>query len=161
MAKEFEHKYLVSPVLWQPQGQRSTITQGYIPTTTLTTVRIRLVDQKAFLTIKGEKFNGCGDEYEYEIPFNDAQEMLKKFTPANRIIKDRYSFIYDGINWTVDVFKGENQGLILAEVEFQNQASPSSLPPWIDKDVTGDNRYFNDHLAQFPYSQWAGDLQVP
>lgn len=161
MAKEIEFRYLVDALCWEPQGEKQHIVQGYLFNAPTATMRVRICNDQAYLTLKGPKKNAVCDEFEYEIPLQDAQEMLEKFTPGNHIEKTRYSIMFEGFKWEVDVYGGENQGLILAEVESPTGQRPLHLPPWVDKEITDLPQYHNNNLAQYPFSQWNHDIFVP
>lgn len=165
MATEIERKFLVKGDQWrrrsQPEASLATGTlyrQGYLSTKKECSVRVRLVDNQGYLTIKGLT-QGCSrTEYEYPIPAEDAQEMLDNLCQAPLIEKTRYKIEYAGLIWEVDEFAGENQGLIIAEVELTEENQSIELPNWIDKEVSDDARYFNANLVQYPYNQWSKNL---
>ena len=118
------------------------------------TLRVRIADDKAFLTIKGKTEGISRAEFEYEIPMEDANAMmdLAVYPP---IIKTRYYAEVDGKTWEVDVFEGENEGLIMAEIELKSEDEKFTLPDWAEEEVTGDKRYYNAFLAKNPYKKWA------
>ena len=117
------------------------------------TVRVRIADNKAFLTIKGKTEGISRAEFEYEIPVEDANAMMSMaiYPP---VIKTRYYAEVGGKTWEVDVFEGENEGLVLAEIELRSEDEEFSLPEWATKEVTGDKRYYNSYLAENPYKGW-------
>lgn len=155
MAIETERKFLVHPERWaqltKPAGQQ--IRQGYLTHTPSHSVRIRLAGEAAFLTVKGETNGISRAEFEYPIPPADAAEMLRMFC-RQLIFKTRYRIPCNGHVWEVDVFAGENEGLIIAEVELQSETEPVSLPPWVADEVTGDPRYYNTQLSLAPFTTW-------
>jgi CYTH domain-containing protein len=155
MAIEIERKFLIKKDLWQQvaKDKSSYIKQGYLTTDPNLTIRVRLRDQQAFLTIKGKTKGASRPEYEYEIPKADASELLDNFS-TNSIEKTRYEITDDGNLWEVDQFRGDNEGLIVAEIELQDENQKFSLPPWIDIEVTSDARYYNSNLVQNPYKHW-------
>jgi CYTH domain-containing protein len=112
------------------------------------------VGNQGYLTIKGLTEGFSRPEYEYPIPAADAQEMLDKLCESPLIEKTRYKIDLAGLTWEIDEFAGENQGLIVAEVELSDENHIIELPDWIDKEVSGDSRYYNVNLAQHPFSQW-------
>lgn len=118
------------------------------------TLRVRIADVKAFLTIKGKTEGISRAEFEYEIPMEDANAMmdLAVYPP---IIKTRYYAEVDGKTWEVDVFEGENEGLVMAEIELKSEDEKFTLPDWAAEEVTGDKRYYNAYLAKNPYKKWA------
>jgi CYTH domain-containing protein len=158
MGIEIERKFLVKREEWLTQLQENQyesvpIKQGYINAEKERTVRVRTKEVKAYLTIKGESLSVTRQEFEYEIPFEDAVELLKLCNQP-LIEKLRYTVNYQGTIWEVDVFSGENEGLFLAEVELQNENDRFSLPKWIDIEVSNDARYYNSALNVAPYKSW-------
>ncbi|HSN50262.1 MAG TPA: CYTH domain-containing protein [Bacteroidales bacterium] len=153
---ETEHKYLVRKDLWyairKPAGVP--ILQGYILADPAKTVRVRIYGDLAFLTIKGPSVEASREEYEYPIPMEDARSLLKKFS-EDLIDKVRYRFEFQGRTWEVDEFFGENEGLIIAEIELQSREEEYGKPAWLGEEVTGDPRYYNSYLASNPFSKWA------
>ncbi len=155
---EIEKKFLVDHHIWQESIYRKnaschTITQGYITTQPQGTVRVRIKDEKSFLTIKGKAIGITRAEFEYPIPYADAQMMLSAFT-TNHIIKKRYVFTYKGFTWEVDEFEGLQAPLILAEVELRSEKETPICPDFITEDVSEDIRYTNSFLSQKPYTTW-------
>ncbi|HCF26973.1 MAG TPA: adenylate cyclase [Cyanobacteria bacterium UBA11049] len=162
MAIEIERKFLVKGEAWRRQSQSeaalvigTVYRQGYLSTTKGKSVRVRLVGNQGYLTIKGLTHGFSRAEYEYAIPGEDAQEMLDNLCEPPLIEKTRYKIEFGGLLWEIDEFAGENQGLIVAEVELTDENQVIELPDWIDKEVSDDPRYYNVNLAQHPYSQWS------
>lgn len=153
MAVEIERKFLVKGDGWRSLAVGSIYRQGYITTHTNTTVRVRIVGTQGYLTIKGPTAGQARAEFEYPIPLEDAQEMLETLCDRPLIEKTRYKIEQGDLVWEIDEFMGENQGLILAEVELQHEHQSFDLPQWIDREVS-DPKYFNVNLAKHPYSQW-------
>jgi adenylate cyclase len=154
MAKEIERKFLVHPRKWSDLGPGLVIRQGYLCASKQSSVRVRTYGDKAFLTVKGSTSDVTRDEYEYEIPINDANEMLVNLCERPPIEKTRYRIVFKGHTWEVDEFTGENRGLTVAEVELKNAKEQVELPDWIDREVTGDPRYYNSNLSTKPFSTW-------
>ncbi|WP_414571275.1 CYTH domain-containing protein [Nostoc sp. CCY 9925] len=154
MAKEIERKYLTIGDSWRGLGQGSVYRQGYIPTQDKATVRVRIVGDKAYLTIKGPTVQYSRLEFEYPIPVQDAQEMLETLCQRPFIEKIRYKIESGGLIWEIDEFDGVNKGLILAEVEVSDENQQLELPDWIGEEVSHDSRYFNSNLVKHPFSQW-------
>ena len=159
MGKEIERKYLVKQAKWQAHKENisaigSRYSQGYISTIDNTTVRLRTVGNQGYLTIKGKTIGFTRSEFEYPIPLQDAESMLQSLCAKPLIEKVRYKIDSGYLTWEVDEFFGENEGLIIAEVELTTEDQQIDLPSWIDKEVK-DEKYFNSSLVQFPYSQWS------
>ncbi len=154
MGQEIERKFLVTNQSWRSQVEGKLYRQGYIPTTDVRTVRIRTVGDQGFITLKGPVVNMTRPEYEYEIPLADAQTMLDTLCDPPLIEKYRYRLPIDDVLWEIDEFLGENQGLLMAEVELTSPDQRVHLPAWIGDEVTGDSRYYNSNLARNPFSQW-------
>lgn len=155
MATEIERKFLVKGDEWRILATGTVYRQGYLSTKKGCTVRVRLVGNQGYLTIKGLTQGFSRAEYEYPIPAEDAQEMLDNLCDRPLIEKTRYKIEYAGLIWEVDEFASENQGLILAEVELADENQIIELPDWIGKEVSDDPRYYNANLTQHPYSQWS------
>ncbi|MBB3385462.1 MULTISPECIES: CYTH domain-containing protein [unclassified Rhizobium] len=147
MAKEIERKFLVRADHWRDSvSERLILRQGYIASMADRSVRIRLAnDTKATLTIKIGKAM-TRDEFEYEIPVDDAEELLE--TAIGLVIeKTRHKVQFKGFTWEVDVFRGAHRGLVIAEVEMDDESDNPELPDWIGREVTGEYRYSNQALA--------------
>jgi len=149
---EIERKFLVNGNSWR-NGQGIRICQGYLNRDKKRTVRVRLSGQKAFLTIKGMNIGATRAEYEYEIPVSHAEELLK-ICDGPVLEKNRYPVVCDGLKWEVDEFLGDNEGLVVAEVELKSEDQPLTFPEWIGQEVTTDPRYFNSNLCSHPYRKW-------
>ncbi|MCO7225894.1 CYTH domain-containing protein [Pleionea sp. CnH1-48] len=154
MAKEIERKFLVDMALLKtlPQGKR--IVQGYVPTQDLTVVRVRIMADQAFLTLKGANQGMTRTEFEYAVPVEDAEQMLEQFCQGQMIDKVRYCIQFGQHIWELDVFGGANQGVVVAEVELQSETEEPDLPEWVTTEVTGDPRYYNSALMEHPFSEW-------
>jgi adenylate cyclase len=154
MGTEIERKFLVRDNTFRSLAQGTRYRQGYLSSTKERVVRVRTIDDKGFLTIKGITTGATRAEYEYEIPVKEAEAMLDGLCEKPLIEKDRYKIAHKGLIWEVDEFFGENQGLILAEVELESEDQPYDKPEWITDEVTGDPKYFNSNLIQTPYKNW-------
>lgn len=150
---EIERKFLVDQKKWNPTGEGKKLKQGYLSVEPERTVRVRIVDEKAFLTIKGKSVGIKRTELEYSIPKNEA-EVLMKMCLDFPIEKTRYLERKGELLWEIDVFEGANNGLFMAEVELKDENQKVDLPEWIEKEVSGDPRYFNSWMSQNPYSGW-------
>lgn len=156
MAKEIERKFLVTGDGWrQAKGVR--YRQGYLHTDQERSVRVRINDDKAYLTIKGTTVGATRLEFEYEIPGQDAQEILDELCERPLIEKNRHKIEHGGLTWEVDEFLGENEGLIIAEIELESEDQAFEKPDWLGQEVTGDPRYFNVNLVENPYSRWRNE----
>lgn len=148
--QEIERKFLVTDEIHDvlsPLGPEH-IRQGYIlDDPSGKTVRVRIKGTKGFLTIKGKTTGITRSEYEYEIPFGDAQALLNDFCDLT-LEKERYSVIVEGKTWDVDVFRGRLEGLIVAEIELESENEAFLLPPWAGKEVSDDPRYYNVNLIR-------------
>lgn len=151
--KEIERKYLVDRKKWQPGAKGISIKQGYLSVDPERVVRVRIADEKAFLTIKGKTKGIVRTELEYEIPKNEA-EVLIKLCLDFPVEKTRYIKNIEGLVWEIDVFEGENKGLVMAEVELDDEHQKVDLPEWIDEEVSYDSRFYNSWLSGNPYSKW-------
>jgi len=154
MGTEIERKFLVRDNTFRSLAQGTRYRQGYLSSTKERVVRVRTIDDKGFLTIKGITTGATRAEYEYEIPVKEAEAMLDGLCEKPLIEKDRYKIAHKGLIWEVDEFFGENQELILAEVELESEDQPYNKPEWITDEVTGDPKYFNSNLIQNPYKNW-------
>lgn len=155
MAQEIERKFLVKGD-FKPEAFKSTrISQGYLSSVPERTVRVRIKGNQGFLTIKG-KGNHSGIsryEWEKEIPVKEAEELLQLCEPGI-IDKTRYLVKSGNHTFEVDEFHGENEGLILAEIELETENESFVKPSWIAEEVTGDAKYYNAVLTKHPYSRW-------
>jgi adenylate cyclase len=117
------------------------------------TIRVRLTNTNAFLTIKGLSVGATRPEFEYEIPMQDAKELLDSFA-VSELSKVRYKIKFKGKTWEVDEFLGDNLGLIVAEIELKDENEIFDLPDWIDREVTGEQKYYNSNLTIVPFKDW-------
>lgn len=154
MAFEIERKFLVCGEEWRTLGTPRPYRQGYIPTQNGTTVRVRIAGNQAWLTIKRSIRPVVRREYEYPIPLEDAQNLLDLACAHPLIEKHRTRLEWQGRVWEVDEFTGENQGLIVAEIELESETTPFAKPSWIGNEVTHDMRYTNSSLAVYPWRAW-------
>lgn len=154
MAKEIERKFLVQNDEWRTLAEGRYYCQGYIPTQGKQTVRVRIIGDQGYLTLKGPTMGISRSEFEYPIPLADAQAMLSELCDRPFIEKYRYRIPINGFTWEIDKFLGENQGLILAEVELTDAEQTVELPPWIGSEVTGNPRYYNSNLVKNPFKNW-------
>lgn len=153
MALEIERKFLVKEGAWRNE-KGTKYRQGYLNSAKERTVRVRIIDGKGYLTIKGISRGAVREEYEYEIPRAEAEAMLNNLCEKPLIEKLRYKIKFKGLVWEVDEFFGENQGLIVAEVELESEDQTVIKPEWVGGEVTDDPKYFNANLIHHPYSRW-------
>lgn len=154
MAKEIERKFLLVGDDWRALAQGTHYRQGYLNSAKERTVRVRTIDDKGFLTIKGITTGATRVEYEYEIPHSDCTEMLDNLAEKPIIEKARYKIEFGGFIWEVDEFFGVNKGLVVAEIELKSEDQAFERPSWVGEEVTGDPRYFNSNLVANPYTTW-------
>jgi len=154
MGTEIERKFLVSDNSWRSLAPGVHYRQGYLNSAKERTVRVRTIDGKGFLTVKGITTGATRAEYEYEVPGGDADAMLDDLCEKPLIEKSRYKIDFGGLVWEVDEFFGDNQGLIVAEVELGSEDQQFEKPAWIGEEVTGDPKYFNSNLINSPYLKW-------
>lgn len=154
MPKEIERKFLVKNDHFKKEAERIYIRQGFLSRAKNRTIRIRIADDKAYLTIKGKSNGSVRREYEYEIPKKHAEEMMDHMCKKHIIKKYRYLVNYQGNTWEVDEFMGENEGLVVAEIELEERGQHFAKPAWVGEDVTDDPKYFNSNLSTKPYKSW-------
>lgn len=165
MAKEIEHKFLVRDNSYRTLAEGMHYRQGYIPTVNGMTVRVRIAGDLAFLTFKDHAVGLSRHEFEYPIPMDDALQLLDLMCSKPQIEKVRYVIpaglgsnvdgsTVEGLHWEVDEFKGDNEGLVVAEIEVPEESCSFPIPEWIGAEVTGDHRYYNSALCKNPYKEW-------
>jgi len=155
MAREIERKFLVLNDEWRAAANTGArLRQGYLAITPKSVTRVRVQsDEAAFITVKSAEKGVSRDEYEYEIPVADAVKMLALCQHAV-VDKTRYEVEVDGFVWEVDVFGGDNDGLIVAEIELPDEKTVFRKPSWAGAEVTQEDRYFNAALAIKPFKFW-------
>lgn len=154
MAIEIERKFLVKNHDYRPLSEQIYIHQGYICAEKERVVRVRIYGEKAFITIKNASIGFSRDEFEYEIPINDAKFLLQNICLHPTIEKIRYKFPYKGFVWEIDEFRDENEGLIIAEIELESEQTYFEKPDFIAEEVTNDTRYYNANLIKNPFKNW-------
>ncbi|MDY5329891.1 MAG: CYTH domain-containing protein [Anaerovibrio sp.] len=154
MAKEIERKFLIKRELWQPQRPGVEIRQGYLSLDPERTVRVRTKGAKGYLTIKGKNQGISRTELEYEIPYEEASQMLEELCLHPLVEKTRYLEQHGQQLWEIDIFAGDNEGLAVAEAELSSEDTALVLPIWIDREVSGEARYYNSSLTRLPYKNW-------
>jgi len=155
MGTEIEKKFLVRNDSWEAEAHQGTLyRQGYLPCHRLASVRVRVAGDKGYLNIKSLTLAITRHEFEYEIPLYDAQDMLDTLCERPLIEKIRYLVDHEGHTWEVDVFEGENDGLVVAEVELTSEDEAFELPAWAGEEVSVDPRYYNNNLVKHPFKDW-------
>jgi len=154
MAQEIERKFLVRGDDWRYGSNAVYCCQGYLAFEINCTVRVRILGENAYLTIKGKATGLTRPEYEYEIPVDDARELMNFYCLHPLIEKNRHTVMHSGVRWVIDEFLKANYGLILAEVELESEDQQIILPGWAGEEVTDDPRYYNSYLARKPYALW-------
>lgn len=155
MGVEIERKFTVRADFC-PQGAGTEMAQGYLSRDPQRTVRVRLAGGRGYLTVKGETRGMVRAEYEYEVPPSDARAMLA-LCDSPLVEKTRYVVDAAGRRWEVDVFHGANDGLVVAEVELPSEMAEVTLPAWVEREVTGEKRYYNSSLIVHPYHSWTAE----
>ena len=150
---EIERKYLVVNEHYK-NGIPIRISQGYICSEENRVVRVRIKGKRAYITIKNATIGFARNEYEYEIPVADAEAMLQNTCQQPIIDKTRYVVEHGGFKWEVDEFHGDNEGLVVAEIELEDKDEVFALPDFVGEEVTGDARYYNACLFKNPYKNW-------
>lgn len=154
MATEIERKFLVRTELWRPADAGVLYRQGYLSSVKERVVRVRVAGEQAFLTIKGLTAGVQRLEFEYAIPRQDAAQMLDDLCERPLIEKTRHRERHRGRIWEIDVFHGDNQGLVVAEIELAGAKDRIEPPVWVGDEVSDDPRYFNANLVANPYRNW-------
>lgn len=155
MPLEIERKFLLDHSKWNKLGKPpgKLYRQGYLLNDVNKTIRIRTSKVNAFITIKGKTTGATRTEFEYAIPLADAKELLDSYS-TGEVSKTRYEIFYKNKLWEVDVFHGDNDGLIVAEIELDSEEEPFDIPDWVTQEVTNDPRYYNANLSMHPFTQW-------
>jgi adenylate cyclase len=150
---EIERKFLVTGDAWR-SAPGTLLRQGYLSSVPERTVRVRLEDGRGTLTVKGLGAGAVREEFEFEIPADDARALLDRLCERPILEKTRRRVAHAGRTWEVDEFHGENAGLVVAEVELESADAAVVLPPWAGAEVTADPRYANANLARAPFRTW-------
>lgn len=156
MGTEIERKYLTRDDSWKAGAAGKVYRQGYLSTEKDRNVRVRIIEEQGFLTIKGRSSGITRLELEYEIPLADARSLLDELCLEPLIEKTRYKIEHAGLTWEVDEFAGDNAGLVVAEVELTTEDQAIELPSWVGEEVTDDPRYLNASLVAKPFRTWGG-----
>ncbi len=154
MGTEIERKFLVRANAWRPRTPGIKIRQGYLQPSDRCAVRVRITDRQASLTVKAVRNGLSRLEFEYEIPRSDAETMLDELCTRPAIEKMRYKEVVGTHGWEIDVFQGESEGLVIAEIELSNESETFATPDWLGPEVSDDLRYYNTSLSVRPFSSW-------
>ncbi len=154
MGKEIERKFLVVSGEFKRYVDGVYYRQGYLCNSRERVVRVRIAGERAFLTIKGANRGIVRSEFEYEIPVEEAKEMLDNLCLKPDIEKIRYRIEFEGYVWEVDEFMGLNAGLVVAEIELPDENAQFVKPSWVGEEVSDDSRYYNANLIDKPFSEW-------
>ncbi|MCK5385687.1 MAG: CYTH domain-containing protein [Gammaproteobacteria bacterium] len=155
MATEIERKFLLKNSSWKELADEGTqYTQGYLVGSKHASVRVRIQGKRAFLNIKSATIDITRQEFEYEIPLNEAAEMLETLCEKPLIDKVRYLIKNENHVWEIDVFSGDNDGLIVAEIELKDKDENFTKPDWLGDEVSDDERYYNVCLVKHPFKDW-------
>jgi adenylate cyclase len=155
MAIEIERKFLLRDGSWQTSADDGVlIRQGYLAGSEKSSVRVRIAGDKANVNIKSATLGITRQEYEYPIPLAEANEMLDALCEVPLIEKTRYHVFHAKHCWEIDVFSGDNQGMVVAEVELGSVGEDFERPDWLGKEVSDDTRYYNVCLVKHPYKDW-------
>lgn len=155
MATEIERKFLLRDESWRNAADGGTrFRQGYLIGAERASVRVRIEGERANINIKSATLGIYRQEFEYPIPLADAEELLDTLCEQPQIKKIRYNVSHGDHVWEVDVFAGDNAGLVVAEVELSNENEPFERPPWLGDEVSHDTRYYNVCLVRHPYCEW-------
>lgn len=154
MGKEIERKFLTKSSEWRNLGIRKFYRQGYLLIDKNRTIRVRIAEDKAFITIKSIPIDFSRNEFQYQIPLDDANQIINTLCEKPIIEKYRTSIKINELIWEVDEFLGDNAGLVFAEVELKDEKQKIDLPDWIGKEVTFDYRYSNSNLVKHPFKDW-------
>ena len=153
MGKEIERKFLVDKSRLPNNLEGTKYTQGYISITDSGIVRVRIKGDIAVITIKSAGLGISRDEFEYQIPMDDAKSLLELFNDGV-IYKTRYDIVYEGKKWEIDQFHKENEGLWIAEIELQFENEYFEIPKWVLEEVTGNEKYYNSYLSKHSFKSW-------
>ena len=155
MATEIERKFLVTSDEWRNQvSEKKTIRQGYFGPASKASIRIRISDRSANINIKSATLEVTRKEYEIPVPLADADEMLENLCERPFIEKIRHIVPFGNHVWEVDEFLGDNEGLVVAEIELSRADEPFETPSWLGKEVSEDKRYYNVCLVKHPFKDW-------
>jgi adenylate cyclase len=155
MATEIERKFLITNDSWRKEADEGIyMVQGYMGSNEKSSIRIRINGDTANLNIKSKTIGIQRSEFDYPIPVDEAKDILETLCDKPYVEKTRYHVIHDDKKWEIDVFSGDNDGLIVAELELESTDEEFSMPDWAGEDVSDDPRYYNVCLVTHPYKDW-------
>jgi adenylate cyclase len=161
MAKEIERKFRVVGEAWRTEVRRSTLLrQGYLANTARASIRVRLSEDEAWLSVKAMTPGMSRDEYEVALEIEVAREMLDRLCEGIPIEKRRHIVLHEGDEWEIDEFVRENAGLVIAELELESEDQQFARPSWLGPEVTHEERYYNFRLSQKPFRHWPQNLRA-
>lgn len=160
MTVEIERRFLLKNDHWRRTASTpQTLQQGYLSVEKERTIRVRIINNQAWLTLKGYISDVSRSEFEYEIPLAHAQQMMATMCPF-KMEKHRYTVIYDGFTFEIDEYFGENAPLIVAEIELPAENTPFTKPDWLGEEITSEGKFTNAYLSKHPYSTWNQENQT-
>jgi adenylate cyclase len=155
MAIEIERKFLVRNDSWRAQADAGTrYRQGYFAAPQRASIRVRIEGEHANINIKSAELGVRRQEFEYAIPLHEAEQMLEQLCEQPQVEKTRYHVQHAGHTWEIDVFEGDNAGLVVAEIELEAEDADFARPDWLGEEVSDDPRYYNVSLVTHPYKDW-------
>lgn len=155
MALEIERKFLLRSEAWRALARsRVLMRQGYLSSNNHSSIRVRIAGDDAWLNLKAKRSTRTRLEFEYPIPRDDADEILRDLCSGPLVEKYRHEIVAGPHVWEIDEFLGDNAGLIVAEIELGSEDEPFDRPQWLGAEVTEDERYYNFNLAKRPYREW-------
>lgn len=159
MALEIERKFLLKNDLWrQAVTSTSRYRQGYMAINDICAVRVRIEGESAKLNIKNATLDIVRTEFEYSVPRHDAEQMLEQLCRHRIVEKHRHFVDIEGQRWEIDEYDGDSRGLIVAEIELESADQQFHKPEWLGREVSGDPRYLNSYLSEYPYCSWRSDV---
>jgi adenylate cyclase len=161
MPREIERKFLLDNDSWRSQVRESRpMSQGYLASSGRSSVRVRIAGPQAWLNIKAGGLVASRQEFEYSIPLDEARELLE-LAEGPLIEKTRHFVEHGGMTWEIDEFHGDNAGLVVAELELDDESQPFARPAWLGVEVTPLRRYYNVCLVQHPFRAWTDAERKP
>lgn len=154
MGTEIERKFLLRDESWKADAVGKLYRQGYLSAEVERNVRVRIIGDQGFLTVKGKASGITRLEFEYEVPLADAESMLDALCLKPLIEKTRYIVEHRDMVWEIDEFAGDNAGLVVAEVELSEEDQEIEFPTWVGREVSDDPRYLNSNLVERPFNTW-------